>query len=96
MDGGVQLLKGIDRVRRTLPVELELADVESLVPAYRQPAQRQSVVGARILRELFVRRHACRGQEHTVQPELKKGLLRAHQVPEVGRVEGATEDAEAH
>ena len=67
----------------------------ALVARNREPAQRQAMLGARVvLVERLVRRPGRGDQDHAVEPKLQMGLLGADQVSEMQRVEGAAEDPE--
>jgi hypothetical protein len=55
LDGGVQLLKSIDGVRRTVSTHLHIGYREALIVADRQTAQLQSVLGTRVLAQNLVR-----------------------------------------
>src|SRR5438034_166710 len=50
------------------------------------------MLGAGVLARLLVGRDGHRHEQHRVEPELGMGLLRAHEVPEVRRVEHPAED----
>ena len=56
-------------------------------PGGREPAQLQPVLDARLVLQLLVRRRVDGEQHHAVEPETHQGLLRAHHVSYVGRVE---------
>src|SRR5581483_1983661 len=96
LDDGVQLLKGIDGVRRTTAADLEIGDREALIAADGQAAQLQPVTGTRVVAQPLVRRGVGRDQENLVELELDEGLLRTNEMAKMRRVEGAAEDSDAH
>ena len=87
-------LEGVGRVARPLAVELDARDRE---PGHagdgRLEPGRAAVAVARGAGRL-VGRHPGRHQQHDVQVELPQRLRGHDQVPDVGRVEGAAEDAD--
>ena len=89
-----QRAQRVDGVRRTRPVELEARGLEPLVPRDRGAAQLEPGLPSRISLDHPVRRLSDRNQRHPVEVELHDRLLRAHEMPEVGRVEDAPEDAQ--
>ncbi len=94
---GVQFLKGIDRVGR--PGRARSRGPETVEPLV--AVDRAAGTARAGARRPARPRPACaagsgRDQHHSVEPELKVRLLRAHEVTEVRRVEGPAEDADAH
>ena len=76
----LQLLKGIDREGRAVPLQLHVGDGEALVAGDGQPAQLQPMLGAGLVLDRLVRRDPGRDQQHPVEPELAVGLLGADQM----------------
>jgi hypothetical protein len=95
LDGGVQLLKGIDGVRRTVTTNLQIGDREASIAVDSQAAQLQSVVRTRIVSRKLVRRRARGDQQHPIQLQLQIGLLRANEMAKVRRVKRAAENSDA-
>jgi hypothetical protein len=60
-----------------------------------QLAHPQAMLDAGVGLDLLVRRLVHRRQQYALEVELHEGLLRADQVPDVRRVEGPAEDADA-
>jgi hypothetical protein len=85
----------IGRVGRPFARDLQVVDLEALVVADRQAAQRQPRLRARVAGDLLVRRVGVRDQQDALEAELVVGLLGGEQVGLVGRVERAAEDPEA-
>ena len=96
LDDGVQFLKSIDGVRRTVAANLEIGDREAVIAAYGQTAQLQSVARARVVPQPLMWWGVGWDQKNLIELELDMGLLRTNEMPKVRRVEGAAEDSDAH
>jgi hypothetical protein len=80
--------------RRPFSRRLDIRCLDPRIGRRRQPRQLQPHLGSRLRMNPLIGRFAHRDQHHLVQPELKRGLLGEHQVPDVRRVERAPEDAD--
>jgi hypothetical protein len=92
----MQLLKGIDGVRRTVAADLHIGDRKALIAADGKTAQLKSVTDTRVVAQRLVGRRVGRDQKHLVELQLDTGLLRTDEVAEMRRVERAAEESGAH
>ena len=91
-----QCAKSVDRVGRTLALELDPRRAEALVARDRELDHLETRLGARVLLHLAVRRLPHRDPHDRVQLEPRVRLLRREQVTQVRRVEDTAEDSDAH
>src|ERR1700722_9422508 len=93
----MQLLKGIDRVRRPLAQDFEIRNLEPpLVAADRQATHLESVIGPGLVVEGLVRWYPYGDEHHSREAELNVRLLGAHQVTKMWRIESSAENPDAH
>ena len=92
----VQLLKGIDCVRRSLAPHLEIGHREPRIVLDGDPTQLQPVLRAGLVVDGLVRRDPGGHQHHAVEAQLKVRLLGADEVTKMWRVERPAENAQAH
>ena len=93
----MQLIKRIDRVRRSLAADLDVRDFEpALVAPDRQPAHFEAMGRSGLFVDGLVRRYPCGYEHHSREAELNVRLLGAHQVTKMWRIEGPAEDSDAH
>jgi hypothetical protein len=92
---GMQFAQRSDRVRRAAAFDLERADAQPRLVrdgqlAHAQPLRRPGVFAGGL-----VRRRVRRYQRDAVERQLRQRRAREREVPEVRRVEGPAEDAQA-
>ena len=91
-----QLLERIDRIRRSLPAELQVRHLKALVTPDGQPAELEPVIGPGLVLDRLVRRNTGRNQHHAVKLEFTVGLLRADEVTKMWRIERTAENSHPH
>ena len=91
----MQRPQGIDRERRPAAPDVDERDAEPRIGGRDRLAHGHAVRDAGFDLHRLVRRHVRRHEQHAVEPELDQRLLRTHEMPEVRRIEGPAEEADA-